>query len=174
MLPLRRVPPGEHMARGGDCTATTNRVCLVNVPDGNYAIETEAGAARQCLRKSKEEHLVYPDRYNWGGDSNGACEGGEESVCGVCDWDGTPAAKNVMMGLEAAWKLMRLVDDKYIVLSMADGKGWRCLGFMPPGSADTRAEAYPRLMAWRPGSSAGATRAWRSATGTRGRTGRRA
>jgi len=138
------------MAR--EATTTTDRLCLPLISDGLYAIETHAGGTSQCLVKWAEAQKVFPERYNWGGaaaatgtveEAADLCGNGEVPICGVCNWGGETAKANIKKGLKAAWMFRRLDKSAdYLILSNADGQGYRCLGFRSEGAP------YPELVRW--------------------------
>jgi hypothetical protein len=138
--------PGEYMY--SDATSTADRVCKVILPDGDYAIQTDADGVQQCLVKWKEAAKVFPERYAWGGvpaskNLEGAAETCEEPICGVCDWDGKSAKQNLLEGVEAVWTFRRLRGEMYTILSHSDGNGYRCLGFAVEDAP------YPTLITWK-------------------------
>lgn len=91
---------GQGFHEDQPCTATTDRTCKVNVRDGVYLLETEAGLdVKSCLIFGPDE--VYPSRINYcdGGDG---CTTGRESRCGLPHEDPVPA--------EALWYFDNLGD----------------------------------------------------------------
>ena len=150
-----------------DCTSTTDRICRVLLPDGNYAMETQAGSVHQCLVHWKEAGKIYPERYSWGGrtttqtqtsipaavepfsETNPEGENGpgpdycKNPICGVCDWNDEDPKDNLVKGMEAVWTFKRLRDDLYLILNGADGQGFRCFGFQTPDAP------YPTFVSWK-------------------------
>jgi hypothetical protein len=61
-----------------DVTATSNRECRITIPDGNYALQTDAGSVSQCLVHWQEAGQIYPERYSWGGRATTSTEGDNE------------------------------------------------------------------------------------------------
>jgi len=47
-----------------------------------------------------------------------------------------------LAGGEAAWAFRHLEGENYLIMSAADGKGYRCLGFRAPGAP------YPEMLQW--------------------------
>lgn len=147
-----------------DCSSQFDRVCDIVVKDGPYAIENTHAGISQCLVKWKEVAKVFPERYNWGGVANGAgaattgkqlVEGSvnaadecENPICGVCNYNGNTPTENLMEGTVAVWYFARLSQDDYLILSNADGQGFRCLGFQPPTASEPLAP-YPQMIAWK-------------------------
>jgi hypothetical protein len=89
----------------------------------------------------------------WGGGESGedvkdiipspdVCAGGEEPICGVCNYGDLSPGENIVKGMEAAWTFMHLELDLYLILNGADGNGFRCLGFQTPQAP------YPSLLTW--------------------------
>lgn len=64
-----------------------------------------------------------------------------DPICGVCDWNGKPAKKNIYDGKEAAWAFKRLKDDLYLIMNRAENN-LRCLGF------ESKDAPYPSLITY--------------------------
>jgi len=154
-MPCTKCQVGEFMVR--EATSTSNRVCRRLIPDGLYAIESEAGSVKQCLVHWRQANKIYPERYQWGGKSRtqsdvknkknkgmAAAELCKNPICGVCPWGGKTPKKNIIEGKEAAWMFRRLEGNSYIILSTGgDGLGQRCLGYATPASP------YPQALWWK-------------------------
>jgi len=154
---MTRCAKGEYMVADG--TPCSDRVCAPVIPDGIYAFEQGAGSTAQCLVLWAEAAKVFPERYNWGGrnietdktaadyvDNADACQ---NPVCGVCNYNDRDPTENIEIGSVASWTIAHVWDDSYIVVSKADGKGSRCLGFDQTGR-DEIPDPYPRLISWVP------------------------
>merc|ERR1711907_675401 len=127
---------GEYLVT--DCTSKFDRVCDVVVKDGPYAIENTHAGISQCLVKWKETAKVFPERYNWGGVSNGnkdgegaasvgseleagvvnAADNCENPICGVCNYNGKTPKENLREGTVAVWYFARLSNDDYLISPM--------------------------------------------------------
>jgi hypothetical protein len=70
------------------------------------------------------------------------CAGGEEPICGVCNYGDLSPGENIVKGMEASWTFLHLELDLYMILNAADGNGFRCLGFSSPDAP------YPSLLTW--------------------------
>jgi len=143
---------GPHECEAFAPSSTNDRVCHRLIPDGMYAVETTSGHTAQCLVKWGEPQKVFPERYNWGGkvpNQNGGETTGMDAsdlcqnpICGVCDWNGLSAKENLRNGGEAAWTFKHLRGEDYLIMSAADGYGYRCLGFRASGAP------YPEMLTW--------------------------
>jgi hypothetical protein len=124
------------------CTATSDRQCQVNLPTGDYLIESEAGAegSRQCLAILRDEW--FPTRVNYGN---------SDKFCGFAVPDGTNPLEVASSHAEVKWSLRALnnneptSDSELYTISHAnmdsstDGPA-RCMYFGSLGS-----DVYPTL-----------------------------
>jgi len=139
-----------HECESAAPTTTTNRKCAALIPDGKYAVETTSGHTAQCLVMWSENQKVFPERYNWGGESTDRTEEGmdvadlcENPICGVCGYSGKTAEKNIIDGGTAVWVFRHLQGEEYLIMSAMGSGGYRCLGFRAPGAP------YPELLTWK-------------------------
>jgi hypothetical protein len=132
------------------CTSTEHPKCILNIPEGEYILQTESGGVPQCLTLGAQSSTSpYPSQYNWGYGRD---------WCGVGEWNGRRAQDNLLDGGMATWRLTQIKTwrhdydlpnhDLYVIESKfntEDGR-WRCLAFGNEGR-----DPYPRLVSYGPG-----------------------
>jgi len=100
-----------------------------------------------------ETQKVFPERFNWGGESTDkglekedrgmeVADLCENPICGVCDYSGKTAQQNILDGGSAVWVFRHLAGEEYLIMSAQGTGGFRCLGFRAPLAP------YPELITW--------------------------
>merc|ERR1719359_413586 len=154
---------GERMVENG--FQFRDRICEPILPDGLYALQTDAQSVSQCLTLWDEPEKVFPERYNWGGkktevaEKDGMNKPGyiaaadmcANPVCGVCNMNEHTSISNVNMVDVSSFRIVRLEEDNYLILANRGTKskenGWRCLGFDRTAPWEIPMP-YPQLISW--------------------------